>query len=112
METVFICSPYSGDVKKNLENAKKYARNAARRGYAVVCPHLLYPQFLDDGDEREREIGIKSGIEFLGMCDEMWVFASDYEHCTKGMKMEIDACKRDKFIKIKYIDPSHVTVLD
>lgn len=109
MNCVFICSPFKGDVKANIENAKKYARFAALKGNAVFVPHLLYPQFLDDASESEREIGIQSGIEFMHLCDEVWVFAKDEASCTEGMKKEIDAAKKDKFLRIKFFDPKTIS---
>ena len=105
---VFICSHYSGSVKRNIESAKKYARYAALKGNAVFVPHLLYPQFLDDAKENEREIGIRSGIEFLQICDEMWVFAKDEQCCSEGMKVEIEEAKKNPRIKIVYVDPESI----
>ena len=49
---VFICSPFKGDVKANIENAKKYARFAALKGNAVFVPHLFYPQFGEGMEHR------------------------------------------------------------
>ena len=43
---VYICSPYAGDVSKNVENARNYSRFAVDKGYIPVAPHLLFPQFL------------------------------------------------------------------
>ena len=43
---VYICSPYAGDVSKNVENARQYSRFAVDKGYIPVAPHLLFPQFL------------------------------------------------------------------
>ena len=42
---VYICSPYSGDVEKNVEAAQKYSRFAVDTGYIPIAPHLLFPQF-------------------------------------------------------------------
>ena len=108
---VFICSHYSGSVKQNIESAKKYARYAALKGNAVFVPHLLYPQFLDDAKENEREIGISSGIEFLWLCDEIWVFAKDERCCSNGMKAEIAEAKKNPTMKIMYIDPESINVI-
>ena len=105
---VFICSHYSGSVKRNIESAKKYAHYAALKGNAVFVPHLLYPQFLDDAKENEREIGIRSGIEFLWLCDEIWVFAKDEQCCSNGMKVEIEEAKKNPRIKIVYVDPESI----
>ena len=62
MKTVFVCSPYRGDTEKNLRLARRVCRRVVEDGYAVICPHLLYPQFLSDDDENEREQGIKAGV--------------------------------------------------
>ena len=38
MKKVFICSPYRGDVERNVALAKAHARFAARCGYCPVVP--------------------------------------------------------------------------
>ena len=86
MKTVYICSPYRGNVKENVERAKRLARNAALEGCLVIAPHLLYPQFLDDGNASEREIGLNSGLKLLEFCDEVRVAEGDISH---GMSREI-----------------------
>ena len=58
MKKVFICSPYRGDVERNVALAKAHARFAAHCGYCPVAPHLMYPQFLKDSDPDERILGI------------------------------------------------------
>lgn len=86
MKKVFICSPYRGNVEKNVENAKKHARLAAVCGYCPVASHLLYPQFLKDSDPEERILGITLGVELMKCCDEVWIFGSDI---TNGMAYEL-----------------------
>ena len=54
---VYICSPYAGDVSKNVENARNYSRFAVDKGYIPVAPHLLFPQFLNDNNTKERQLG-------------------------------------------------------
>lgn len=107
---VFICSPLHGYYTQNLANAKRYARYATLKGYAVFVPHLLYTQFLNEESEAERKLGIESGIEFLHVCDELWAFARDYESCSDGMKKEIDEAKTNPFIKIVFIDPATIDI--
>lgn len=51
---VYICSPYSGDVEGNVAAARRYCRFAVDQGYIPIAPHLLFPQFLDDSDPKER----------------------------------------------------------
>lgn len=65
MKKVFICSPYRGDVERNVALAKAHARFAARCGYCPVVPHLMYPQFLKDSDPDERILGITLGVELM-----------------------------------------------
>lgn len=46
---VYICSPYEGDVEKNVENAKRYSRFAVDSMAIPFAPHLLMPQYMDEG---------------------------------------------------------------
>lgn len=88
-QRVFICSPYRASgtrtVEQNVEAAKKLCRAAARAGHIPFAPHLLYPQFLDDTDERDRNTGIRCGVSFLEKCDVVWVLGEP----TEGMRHEI-----------------------
>ena len=45
---VYICSPYAGDIEKNVKAARVYSRFAVDRGFIPIAPHLLFPQFMDD----------------------------------------------------------------
>lgn len=91
---VYICSPYSGDVQKNIKAAKRYCRCAVDRGYIPIAPHLLFPQFLDDSDVRERQLGMFFGDVLMGKCSEIWVFGKTI---SSGMEAEINHAKRKKF---------------
>lgn len=68
---VYICSPFAGDIEKNVAAARTYSRFAVEQGYIPIAPHLLFPQFLNDTDPKERELGpffgntICSGQAFL-----------------------------------------------
>ena len=87
---VYICSPYAGDVETNTENAKRYCRFAYGSNAIPLAPHLLYPQFLNDADEDEREDGLFMGLVLLGKCRELWVFG---ENISSGMQAEISKAK-------------------
>ena len=86
MKVIYVCSPYRGDVTENVAAAKRLCRKAALQGDLVLCPHLFYPQFLQDEVEAEREIGLKSGLKLLEMADEVWVLDG---RISTGMAMEI-----------------------
>ena len=51
---VYICSPYSGTITKNVKRARKFCRFALDIGAIPLAPHLLYPQFMDDENPEER----------------------------------------------------------
>ena len=65
---VYICSPFAGDIEKNVAAARAYSRFAVEQGYIPIAPHLLFPQFLNDA----------------------WVFGS---HISSGMEAEIKRAK-------------------
>lgn len=92
---VYVCSPYSGDIEANTEAARRYCRFAVEKGYIPVAPHLLYPQFLDDTDTDERNLGLFFGNVLMGKCHEVWVFGS---RISSGMEAEITRAKRKNFI--------------
>ena len=90
---VYICSPYSGDVDANTQNARRYSRFAVNQNCIPLTPHLLYPQFLNDKNSSEREMGLFFGIVLLGKCSEVWVFG---DTVSSGMAAEIAKAKRKK----------------
>lgn len=83
---VYICSPYAGDVETNVDAARRYCRFAVEQGYIPVAPHLLFPQFLNDTDPRERQLGLFFGNALMSKCSEVWVFGDDI---SPGMEAEI-----------------------
>ena len=87
---VYICSPYSGDVVGNVAAARRYCRFAVDKGFIPIAPHLLYPQFLNDDDPSERELGLFFGNALLSKCAEVWVFGS---RISSGMEAEIKRAK-------------------
>ena len=87
---VYICSPLSGDVEGNQEKAARYCRFAVDTGYIPIAPHLLFPQFLNDADPAERELGLFFGNALMSKCSEVWVFGS---RISAGMKAEINRAK-------------------
>lgn len=84
---VFICSPYAGDVERNLQNARRYCKFAVERGAIPLAPHLFFPQFMDDRSKAQRSLGISFGLVLLGKCEEIWIFGSTV---SKGMRQEIE----------------------
>lgn len=90
MKTVYVASPFAGDVKENIRKAKEYCRFVVSEGAVPLAPHLHYPQFLDDNNPEERELGLLFSLALLSKCDELWVFGS----ISKGVRGEIDMAKK------------------
>lgn len=88
---IYVCSPLSGDISANQENARRYCRFAVDSGYIPLAPHLYFPQFMDDGNRAERDLALFMDIVLLSRCDQLWVFG---ERISKGMSMEIEKAKR------------------
>lgn len=95
---VYICSPYSGDVERNIFRAKKYSRYAVEKKCIPLAPHLLYPQFMDDNKPNERRLACHINYVLLGKCEELWVFGSII---SSGMEHEISVAKK-RNMQIKY----------
>lgn len=93
---IYVCSPYAGNVEKNVENARRCCRFAVDAGAIPLAPHLLLPQFLSEATERE--LATRMGLVLLGKCEEIWVFGS---RITNGMAVEIAKAKRWD-MKIRY----------
>ena len=95
---VYICSPYAGDVEANVKAAQRYSRFAVDTGYLPVAPHLLFPQFMNDRDIKERQLAMFFGNVLMSKCAEVWVFGS---YISSGMEAEIERAKRKNY-SIRY----------
>lgn len=101
LKRVFICSEYQG-LETNLTLAMRFCEYASKRNYAVFAPHLLYPQFMDELDPKDRAMGLESGCSWLNAAHEMWVFVRNGK-LTEGMRLEIGRAVIYK-VKIRYFD--------
>ena len=88
---VFICSHFAGDIEGNIRRAKRYARFAVTEKAVPIIPHLMYPQFLEEDDPEERQLGIDMGLVLLSKCHELWVFGN---RISSGMSVEIAKAKK------------------
>ena len=61
---VIVESPYAGDIEANLAYAREACANCLTRGEIPYASHLFFPQFLDDLQPVEREIGMTAGYAF------------------------------------------------
>jgi hypothetical protein len=88
---VFICSPFAGDIEGNIIRARRYGRFAVVQKAIPIIPHLMYPQFLEEDDPEERQLGIEMGLVLLSKCHELWVFGN---RISSGMSVEIAKAKK------------------
>lgn len=87
---VYVCSPFSGDIERNIANARRYCRFAVDSGSIPLAPHLLFPQFMDDSNEHDHGLAMFMNMALMSKCAEVWVFG---EHISKGMAAEIRKAK-------------------
>ena len=83
----YICSPYSGDVEENIKIAQDLSAYAVQCRRIPLAPHLLFPQFMDDGDVWECELAMHFNHVLLSKCEAMWVYTPKV---SRGMRLEIE----------------------
>lgn len=96
MDLVFICSPYRGDVEKNIERVKRYCKRASVDRKVPIAPHLYFTQFLNDESWGDRYDGMYMGQTLMEYCKQIWIFADEL---TEEMVEEI---KRAKELKLEF----------
>lgn len=94
---VYIANKFSGDVEENTRKARYYSRVAVEMGYIPLTPHLLFPQFLDE--EEERDLAAFMDLVLLTKCVELWVCGE----ISPGMTCEIERARRRK-MNIRYFN--------
>lgn len=90
-KVVYIASPLSGDVERNLQFARQACRYAISEGMVPFAPHLLYTQMLDDSSPEERQLGIDMGNRMLRLCDKLWLCRN---RISPGMAGEKEMAER------------------
>lgn len=97
---IYVASPYAGDIEKNVRYAQDACRAVLLAGAHPYAPHLYITNILRDDVPEEREQGLKTGLAFLTVCDELWVFGP---RISKGMAGEIAEAER-LGKPIRYVD--------
>lgn len=88
---VYICSPFSGDIESNNKRTREFCRFALDQGNIPLAPHLMFPQFMDDSNQEERDLAIFMDIILMGKCQEVWVLG---DVISNGMSIEIEKAKK------------------
>jgi len=97
---VYICSPFSGNTKYNIKRAQEFCRFALENGNIPLAPHLMFPQFMNDANPKERDLTIFMDIILMGKCQEVWVLG---DVISNGMSIEINKAKSRKQ-KVRYFN--------
>lgn len=105
--TVYICSPYAGDVEGNVRIARVLCAVAVDFGYAPLAPHLLLTQFMDDADPKHRRKAFGINKHFLTRCDQVWVYHSVI---SAGMRQEIHWARQLR-LPIRYFNSNFEEVI-
>lgn len=92
MRRVMIASPLRGDETTNIRYAQSCAKDCFARGEAPWAPHLLYPQFMRDDIEAERNVSIAAGIEWAEQAEVLAVYTD--RGISSGMRTEIAAATK------------------
>lgn len=91
-KAVYVCSPYRGNVERNVEYAKQLTKQAIMMKLSPITPHLYITQVLDDAIPTERELGLSIGSDLLRHCDCILIGAK--YGISDGMKAEISIAER------------------
>lgn len=105
----YVCSPYRGDVARNVKYAQELTGRAVRRGLVPITPHLYITQALDDNDPAERALGMEAGLRLLEPCE--YIMIGGLYGISEGMRHEIKVAHRlgKTFL---YADTMEVSVID
>lgn len=92
----YICSPYRGVTKEEVEKHIKYARKLTRavllHGFGAIAPHLYMTNCLDDSKPEERKRGLEASLEILKKCDVVYV--GQKFGISEGMAAEIKEAEK------------------
>ena len=92
----YICSPYRGatkeEVEKHIEYAKELTRTVLIKGFSAVTPHLYITNCLNDSKPEERKLGLAASLEILKKCDVIYV--GQRYGISEGMAAEIKEAEK------------------
>ena len=97
---VYLCAPLRGDVERNIEFARRRAREVFQGGEVPICPHLMFPPIADPGNESENQAARDMGLRLVALCQQVNVYGGTH---TAGMREEIELAER-LGIPVKYVE--------
>ena len=88
IKRIVVVSPYSGKTVLHKVYLQTCIDYVIEKGHAPFAGHYIYPNFLNDEEEEQRELGMKLGWAWGIVANECWVFA-DYG-ISAGMKKDVE----------------------
>lgn len=112
-------SPFKAETPTELGKNIRFARNVCRHlsmeGYAPFASHLLYPQFLDDDIEEERNRGLACGLRWAE-CAQIVYFCLPPEKeikDSKGMMLALSTYRmQGKITMLRRYDAAGLELLE
>lgn len=109
MKRVILVSPFAGNMLRrflNVRFARQCLKDALARGEAPFASHLLYPQALNDSNERDRRQGMACGYTWLQYAELVAVYVD--RGITSGMMGDIDTAETLGLpVEYRALDPKH-----
>lgn len=105
---VYICSPYRGEVERNLQYARELTRVALENGYVPITPHLYLTQAVNDEVPEEREKGMAAGKELLKHCK--YILIGGRHGLSEGMLEEIGIAQKCGTIELARVKAGWIEV--
>jgi len=91
-------------MKDNIARAALYSRDVYRAGYFPMCIQIYLEAATglnETNNPQNRPRALELGLEFLAMCDELWVFGRREGEESQGMINEIKEARK-KGIPVHY----------
>lgn len=105
-DLAYVCSPLNAptaeEIRENMIRAKNYAECVAKViGCRAIAPHSFLPEYLDDNNPVEREVGMKFCYSVLEICKAVVVCG---DRISRGMEQEISRAKELGILVYKLIE--------
>ncbi len=87
MKVIYMAHPVSGDIARNLSEAKRWIRwiEETHDDVAVVANWITECEIWDDSDPVQRAAGLRRDFAVIARCDELWLVG---DHVSAGMRAE------------------------
>ena len=103
MRVIYVCGPYRAETKHrrdiNILKARAVTVELLKRGWSVLCPHLLYARFDDLYPEIDDAVYLEADLELLRRCDAIFLMRLWCE--SAGAKREFEEA-RERGVPVYY----------